>query len=61
MFSICQTNFGQDGGRRSLQHFRLGKSGTRPSETSKEEIALVHDNIIQNKWSMARALKVCSD
>ena len=34
VFSICQTNFGHDGGR-CLQHFRLGKSGTRPSKISK--------------------------
>ena len=35
MFTICQMNFGHDGGRKCLQHVRLGKSGTRPSETSK--------------------------
>ena len=27
-----------DGGRRYLKHFRLGRGGTRPNETSKEGI-----------------------
>ena len=55
LFSILQTNFGKSGGRKCLQHFRQSKSGTRPSETSKW--VLVSDDVIRNKWPMARILK----
>ena len=55
VFSIRQTNFGKSGGRKFLQHFRLGKSGTRPSKNSKW--VLVSGDVIRSKWPMARILK----
>ena len=53
VFSIRQTNFVNDRGRKCLQHFRLEKRGTRSSETFKRVILFWYVTMLfktYNQW-----------